>query len=396
MKILVCGAGVAGLSTTLYLKRAGHEVVTLESGSEIRTAGGPVDIRGDALNHVKELGLWDELKSEEVHMTDDMYFVDKDGNKVASFPHDAIKDSPDDLEIERVSLMPILAREAGIETFRFGTTIDSIDDRGDHVHVKLTDGTEDNYELVVGADGVHSLTRRLAFGQPEADFAHFLGVYVGFAPIGPTGPAGTPSVNFNTPGRLIGCVQSRDCEYAVMMFRSAKLSYDYRDPSAIRGIIRNTYTDGFWRTQEMVERAVSSDGLWMDEATQIKMDTWRKGRVFLAGDAAHCATPLSGRGVSLAISGARFLAMALDEFPGDIDAAYAKYEALQRPYVNHAQATVHQGLSIVLPKSEKEIKVRNIKIKVASFLFKFVSAWRDIAKTTKSLRRKIRPVRQGG
>ncbi|KRB85572.1 hypothetical protein ASE00_01895 [Sphingomonas sp. Root710] len=359
MKILVCGAGVAGLSATLYLKRAGHEVTTLETGPKLRTAGGPVDVRGDALDFVKELGLWDEMKAHEVHMTDDMYFIDKDGKKAASFPHNAIKDSPDDLEIERVALIPILAREAGIETFRFGTTIESLDDRGNHVHVKLTDGTEDDYDLVIGTDGVHSLTRKLAFGRPEADFAHFLGVYVGFAPIGPTGPEGTPSVNFNTPGKLIGCVQSRDCEYAVMMFRSPQLSYDYRDPAAIRDIIRNTYTDDLWRTQEMVERSVNNDGLWMDEATQIKMDSWRKGRVFLVGDSAHCATPLSGRGVSIAISGARFLTMALNEFPNDIDAAYARYEELQRPYVDHAQATVYEGIGIVLPESYEEIDARN-------------------------------------
>lgn len=359
MKILVCGAGVAGLATTLYLKRAGHDVTTLERAPEFRTAGGPVDVRGDSIGFVKELGLWDEMKTHEVHMSDDMYFVDADGNKVASFPHAAIKDSPEDLEIERVALMPILAREAGTEGFRFSTTLERIDERGEHVHVVLTDGTEDDYDLVVGADGAHSATRRMTFGRPEADFAHFLGVYVGFAPIGPTGAPTTPSINFNTPGKFIGNMQSLECEYTSFMFRSEQLTYDYRDPEVVRGIIRAHFPEDLWRTQELLERALNSPGLWMDGCTQIKMDTWRKGRVVLVGDAAHCATPLSGRGVSLGISGGRFLTRALGEFPDDLDAALARYEALQRPYVEHAQATVYEGMELVLPRTSEEIEKRN-------------------------------------
>lgn len=362
MKILVCGAGVAGLATTLYLKRAGHEVTTLERASELRVAGGPVDVRGESIEFVKELGLWDEMKTHEVHMSDDMHFVDADGDKAAGFPHAAIKDSPEDLEIERVSLMPILARAAGTEGLRFTTRIESIDDRGDHVHVVLTDGSEGDYDLVVGADGVHSATRRMVFGRPEADFAHFLGVYVGFAPIGPTRASTAPSENFNMPGKFIGAIQSLECEYASFMFRSEQLAYDYRDPEAMRSIIREQYPEDLWRTQELIGRALDSDGLWMDECTQIKMDTWREGRVLLVGDAAHCATPLSGRGVSLGISGGRFLTMALTEFPDDIDAAYARYEQLQRPHVDHAQGTVHEGMEMVLPRTQEEIEQRNARI----------------------------------
>src|SRR5690606_31556704 len=81
MKILVCGAGVAGLASTIYLKRDGHDVTTIERSPHLRVAGGPVDIRGDSIDFVAELGLWDEMTTHEVHMTDDLYFVDAEGKK---------------------------------------------------------------------------------------------------------------------------------------------------------------------------------------------------------------------------------------------------------------------------------------------------------------------------
>jgi 2-polyprenyl-6-methoxyphenol hydroxylase-like FAD-dependent oxidoreductase len=360
MKILVCGAGVAGLATTIYLQRAGHDVTLLELAAEIRTAGGPVDVRDDSVGFVRELGLYDEIKANQIHLTANIEFVDDDGIKVESFPASHFF-GPEDIEIGRTELMPILIRALSRPTdLRFSTSITSVGDRGEHVHAVLSDGHEGDYDLVIGADGVHSATRRMAFGRAEVDYAHFLGVYCGFAPIGPPALRGTPSKNYNSPGKLIASIQSDDFELCTIMFRSHQLEYDYHDPKAIRRILLDHYPEDVWRTQELINRAVASSDLWMDECTQIKMDSWRKGRVVLVGDAAHCATPLAGQGVSLGISGGRFLSMGLKEFPDDLDAALARYDELQRPYVDIAQAQVYEGMEMLIPATEEAIQERNM------------------------------------
>jgi 2-polyprenyl-6-methoxyphenol hydroxylase-like FAD-dependent oxidoreductase len=366
MKILVSGAGVAGLATTIHLQRAGHDITLLELSPEVRTAGGPVDVREDAVGFVQELGLYDEIKANEMHMTAQIDFVDDDGAKVGEFPVSQFF-TPDDIEIGRTKLMPILSRALSQDTdLRFSTSIASLDDRGDRVHVVLTDGNEGDYDLVIGADGVHSATRRMGFGRPEADYAHFLGVYTAFAPIGPPAPAGTPSQIHNSSGKMMACVQSDDVELCTVQFRSHQLNYDYRDPEAIRRILLDQFQDDLWRSLELINRAVTSPGLWMDECTQIKMDSWRNGRVVLVGDAAHCATPLAGQGVSLGVSGGRFLSIGLSEFPDDLDAALARYDELQRPYVDAAQAGVYEAMAMLIPPTEQAIKERNALLKQLS------------------------------
>ncbi|SHK51783.1 2-polyprenyl-6-methoxyphenol hydroxylase [Pseudonocardia thermophila] len=358
MKILVVGAGVAGLSATINLQRRGHAVTLLEVAPEIRTSGSPIDVRGDALDMVREMGILDEIRAAEIRMSVDSEFVDDHGNRIAGFSTEHSHDRPDDIEITRPDLMRILvgALEPGTD-LRFATTVADLAAGADGVHVSLTDGTEDDFDLVVGADGVHSRTRSIVFG-PEADYVRFLGVYLALAPVGPPAPEGTPGRMHLAPGRMMALLQSPDAELAGTYFRSPKLDVDHHDPAAVRGVLRQVFRDDVWRVHELIDRMVASPGLFFDECSQTRMPRWSVGRVVLVGDAAHCAAPLSGRGTSLGISGGLFLAQAIEENPGDLAGALAEYERRQRPYVDRAQRGVQGSIDRNVPATADDVAAR--------------------------------------
>lgn len=359
MRILVVGAGVAGLSAAANLVRDGHQVTVVEIASELRTAGGPVDVMGDALDMMRAMGAYDQIKAAQIHMTAETEFVDDDGALLAKFPIAEISDSPDDIEIGRIELMPIMRGAATGADIRFATTVNALADDGGQVHVTLSDGTEHEYDLLLGADGVHSRVRALLFG-PESDFVQYQGAYVGFG-LYSDEPAEGPSQQHNVPGKMLGWINADGRQLVSMFFRSEQLDYDFRDLDAIRDILRRTFDYDRWRTRELVDALVAAPDLYFDGCFQTHMDTWCRGHAILIGDAAHCGSPLSGRGVSLAIKAGFFLAQALREHPNDLDAAYKRYEELHRPHVDAGQRSVAPHLDMMVPATAEAIDARNAR-----------------------------------
>ena len=172
---------------------------------------------------------------------------------------------------------------------------------------------------------------------------------------------------FNSPGLMAGITGYQDKALAVFLFRSPWIDYDYRDLDAQKKLL----TDAFagqrdWRIDELLEAALVDPELYFDSVSQIDMHTWHRGRVVLVGDAAYCASPLSGRGTSLALTGAWFLAEALLEHPDDVERAFEQYERLQRPHVLRAQATAAPGGDLLAPATLESIDARNERLRTAS------------------------------
>ncbi|GAA0895922.1 FAD-dependent monooxygenase [Pseudonocardia zijingensis] len=367
MKILVSGAGVAGLAGARDLATRGHDVTLVEYAPHLRLTGTPIDIRGDAIEITDRMGLLPQIREHRIRMSELMQFVDADGLPVAHIPMAQVSDSDDDIEIVREDLVRILADAIPDSvTIRFGDSVEALTDDGDGVDVGFRSGRTERYDLVVGADGQHSAVRRLVFG-PERDHLRHLGVYIALADLpGEARPDRVSSMH-NVPGRLAGIARFKDRALAVLMFRSEWLDHDHHDLDAQKKLLADAFAGhSSWRIRRLLDAALADPELFFDSASQIHMPSWHRGRVVLVGDAGHCAAFLSGRGTSLALTGAWFLAEELGRYGADHAAAFERYEARQRPYVTAAQQRVDEGRERLIPPTWDAIDTRNARLQAAS------------------------------
>ncbi|WP_051792934.1 FAD-dependent monooxygenase [Amycolatopsis jejuensis] len=351
MHILVSGAGVAGLSAAINLGRRGNQVTLIELAPEIRTSGTPIDIRGEALVIAGEMGLRGRMEEKRAHVTDRIKYVDENGGFLADVPFTDANDSPDDLEITREDLSEILTSalaETGTE-IRFGESVEALTDDGDGVDVQFTSGRTERFDLVLGADGLHSKVRAVVFG-PERDYLRHLGAYIGGVELPPSCHPGEYNLMYSFPGHSAGIMAYDGKVRGGFIFGGAPIDYDHHDVEAQKKIVADAFAGvTAWRVPELLQAVREDNGtFYFDSVSQIHLSGWHRGRVALVGDAAHCSALLSGRGTSLALTGTYYLAEELERAKGDHRIAFARYESRQRPSVDFAQQSVTQGEALFL------------------------------------------------
>ncbi|MEU5261603.1 FAD-dependent monooxygenase [Amycolatopsis sp. NPDC021455] len=366
MKILISGAGAAGLCAAIDLAQAGHTVEVVERANHLRVNGSPIDVRGAAIETARGMGILDAVSEHRITMTEQTMFVDRTGAPVAPLVTQEINDTPDDIELPREDLMNILRQALpGQVDLRFGESVATLADDGDQVAVTFASGREAAYDIVVGADGVHSAVRRLVFG-PEREFTEHLGVYVaiGDAP-GQATPGNRTTEVLNLPGRFAGVARYRDKALGIFEFRAEPIDYDYHDQAAQKRILTEAFAGvEDWKVPELIKTAQDDPELYFDAIAQIHLPTWHRGRVVLIGDAAHCATPMAGRGTSLALLGAWTLTEELGRHD-DLEAAFSAYERRQRPHAEAAQEFARGGVDLVVPATWEAIEERNARLRAA-------------------------------
>jgi 2-polyprenyl-6-methoxyphenol hydroxylase-like FAD-dependent oxidoreductase len=355
--VLISGASFAGLTLAYWLKEFGYQVTVVEIGKGLRRGGSPIDVRGDALNVVKEMGILEKIKANEFVHTDEI--VNDKGETLVTFSLNAQPEYLGDIEIHRGDLVDILYEivpKNEVE-FLFNKSIEALLLREDYVEVTFENGDSRTFDFVFGADGTHSVVRKLAFGDEEK-FSHFFGVYFAFAEANniQTGRPKNTGIIYRGLGKQAAIYQFKNGANVILMFRSPKLNWNYRNREQHKQILKDKFANNTnWKIPEILNAMLHSDDLYFDEVSQIHMPSWTKGRVALVGDAAHAPSFFTGMGTSLALQGATLLAKALHS-NDDYQTAFAKYDETHRPFAESVQARISRGLKVHLPETEEELQ----------------------------------------
>ena len=358
-KILISGAGIGGPALATWLGRNGFEVTVVEKSPALRPGGQAVDFKGRTHRDVlTRMGILDEVHARQTPRTD-WRLIDGAERVKAVIPGEFLGG---DVEILRGDLSAILYRHsAETAEYVFGDEISTLRQSGSGVEVEFAHGPARRFDLVVGADGVHSPVRRLAFG-PEGDHVQPLGYYYALA----SGQVPTPGLETQRPdGRAIayaynvpGCLAVLGGQKApnLFLFKAERADYDRSDPESQRRFLEAHLGGAGWRVPQMLEACREAPDFYLDELARTRMTSFTRGRVALLGDAGYANT-LGGFGSGLALIGAYVLAGELVAARGDYGAALAAYDSRMRKPTRIARSG--NAGPFLAPPTQRRIRLRD-------------------------------------
>jgi 2-polyprenyl-6-methoxyphenol hydroxylase-like FAD-dependent oxidoreductase len=363
--ILISGASIAGPALAYWLNAQGWQTTVVERFDELREDGQNIDVRGAGREVARRMGIEDAIRTASTGETG-TEFVDGRGARVAYF---AAGESDSggataELEILRGQLSRIIVDRTRDETeYVFGDQIVAIADGEDGATVTFRNGPARTFDVVVVAEGLRSRTRSLVF--PDSHSVRELGFYVAYLTIPRTGDD-TDLWRWHSAGRGRSVTLRPDnlgTIRATLGFMSDVRGLDELDRDGIVTILRRTFADVGWVAPRVLAE-LDDAPLYFDAVGQTRMPSWSSGRVALVGDAAYCSSPISGMSTSLALTGAYILAGELAAHPHRT--AFARYEALMRPYVDQAQKLAPGAPGIANPRSRAGVALMNAVVRIAA------------------------------
>ena len=360
MKVLIVGAGIAGPTLAYWLLQAGHEPTLVERAPELPRGGYLVDFWGAGFDVAERMGIVPELRRRGYVFTE-ARAVDRDGHRIASFEPSAVMGSTQRyLSIARSDLAAVIyaALQDRVELI-LDDTVSALDDDGERVRVMFESGGTRDFDLVVGADGLHSQVRRLAFG-PQEQFEKYLGIVVAVFDV----------KGYRPRDELVGMMHA---EVGFQVVRVAlredvtmfifTVRHDGRVPtdtvSEQQALLRARLAGAGWETPAILQAMPQATTFYFDPVSQIRMPSWSRGRVALVGDAAACPSLLAGQGSALAMIEGYVLAAGLARSNGGHVEAFTRYHERLAPFLISKQDAA-QGLGVAFaPRNRLQLLVRN-------------------------------------
>ncbi|KAJ5505966.1 Monooxygenase FAD-binding [Penicillium expansum] len=398
MKILISGAGITGNSLAFWLSKLGHNVTIIERSPFLRTSGLQIDLRSHGVEVMKRMGLEQAFKAHSIP-EQGMQMVNKAGGRVAFFPSN---DSSVNLgfstnfEIMRGDLCQIIYDVTKSRAnYIFGTSIESFEENEKEkaINVRFTNATEDRFDLVIGADGQGSRTRKIMLGSEAPDAFHPLnGLYVGYftLPQPIKDGEGYVATTYTAPGRRVIMTRRHNVHeiqaYIGGQTDSEQLKKRLQgDVAEQKEALKEMLQGAGWKTDEILKSLEDADNFYCERLGLVKLDCWSRGRVTLAGDAAYCPSAMTGMGTTSGIVGAYVLAGEIgrhcggpsekhfvegNDTPDALMTALQAYEQKFRPFISQVQEGVSDdgGLWDRISATAFGVALMNHLMGIASFL----------------------------
>ncbi|WP_431930032.1 FAD-dependent oxidoreductase [Nonomuraea jabiensis] len=366
MRAIIIGAGIAGLAAALKLSQLGWDTLILERAPARRSGGYAVTFGGIGHDGAERLGILPDLKAK-AFATAELAYHKPSGERRFALDRDTIAATtgPRSLTILRGDLETVLYDKVRDHTeIRFATTLTHIDQDQRTVRVTLTDGTIEEADLLIGADGLHSATRALLFG-PEQDFLldldHKVAVYM--LDRRPAAIAPGTTATLSSKGRTAAVISIGDGRNVAFFGYRAGHARPGEDVATQLGRV---YGDLGWVIPETLAGLQRADSVYFDTISQVVAPRWSTGRVVLLGDAAWCVTLFAGYGSSLAVGGADLLGTSLADHPGDIPAALTTWEARLRPEVTAKQKLGRRVKGVYAPANPVVLWLTQLPLRLAT------------------------------
>jgi 2-polyprenyl-6-methoxyphenol hydroxylase-like FAD-dependent oxidoreductase len=357
VNIVINGIGVAGPALAYWLERYGHTVVLVEQAPKLRTDGYIVDFWGLGYDIAERMGLIDEIRHLGYQVRE-VRFVDRRGRTRGKFSVDVFGRMTHDrfTSVRRSDLSATIYRaiEGKVETI-FGDSVAGIEERDDGVLLTFDHAAPRRADLVIGADGLHSRVRKLAFGQ-ESAFETRLGYHVAAFEVAGYRPRDElVYMSHGLPGRQISRFAMRDDKTLFLLV----LRNEYLTGGDPKAALKKAFDAAGWEWPQIARELDRTDSLYFDTVSQIRLDRWSRGRVALVGDAAACVSLMAGEGTGLAIAEAYVLAGELHQCAGDYAEAFARYEQKLMPFLKRKQLSAAKFAATFAPKTAVGVAFRN-------------------------------------
>ncbi|WP_055490383.1 FAD-dependent monooxygenase [Streptomyces sp. TP-A0356] len=365
--VLISGASIAGPALAHWLGRHGFRPTVVELAPSLRQGGQAVDFRGEThLTVLERMGLIPELRRIQTGGSP-VRFVDELGRTLLHLPAEF---TGGEIEVLRGDLARVLYEHSLPYTeYIFGDSITSLAETSSGVRVGFQRGASRDFDLVIGADGLHSNVRRLAFG-PEENYVSHLGYYAATWQLPNDLGLGKGSIGYNVPGRFasVGADHRNPAQAgAFFVFAAPELSYDRRDPEQQKRLIDHAFSGLGWEVPRLLGTLHQAPDLYFDSISRADVDTWSTGRVCLVGDAA-CGATIGGMGTGTAVVAAYVLAGELARAQGDHRVAFTRYESRLRKYARGCQAGGDRTGKFLAPGTAAGIRFRNTVLSRLLFL----------------------------